>query len=259
MSDLRGPLPERHPADDDRVARRRVDQGHGDRRSRAGRAGRQGGRGAGRARALHRAGRSATATSAWASPTSTRASAAPSRGPCTPPSPGRTYPELIVRMARGEPVEPHVGEFRAGLTFTRYYWQLELDEEQQAHGPRHRRSARPAGAAVIPTAAEGNELRARVHVGGAEGAERVERLVVELRGSSACWPQPRPPRRPGQVGPSRRGAACSPAACPRMGSENSVSSWLICRGAAVGLYQMITRPCSSEWTSFSVGGAPCPT
>ena len=28
--------------------------------------------------------------------------------------PGRTYPELIVRMARGERIEPHVGEFRAG-------------------------------------------------------------------------------------------------------------------------------------------------
>jgi carbamoyl-phosphate synthase large subunit len=42
--------------------------------------------------------------------------------------PGRTYPELIVRMAGGEPVEPHVGEFRDGVTFTRYYWQLELDE-----------------------------------------------------------------------------------------------------------------------------------
>jgi carbamoyl-phosphate synthase large subunit len=41
--------------------------------------------------------------------------------------PGRTYPELIVRMARGEPVEPHVGEFNAGMTFTRYFWQLELD------------------------------------------------------------------------------------------------------------------------------------
>jgi carbamoyl-phosphate synthase large subunit len=41
--------------------------------------------------------------------------------------PGRTYPELIVRMAAGEPVQPHVGEFRAGMTFTRYYWQLELD------------------------------------------------------------------------------------------------------------------------------------
>jgi carbamoyl-phosphate synthase large subunit len=41
--------------------------------------------------------------------------------------PGRTYPELIVRMAAGERVEPHVGEYRAGVTFTRYYWQLELD------------------------------------------------------------------------------------------------------------------------------------
>jgi carbamoyl-phosphate synthase large subunit len=41
---------------------------------------------------------------------------------------GRTYPELIVRMARGESVDPHVGRFRSGVTFTRYYWQLELDE-----------------------------------------------------------------------------------------------------------------------------------
>jgi carbamoyl-phosphate synthase large subunit len=41
--------------------------------------------------------------------------------------PGRTFPELILRMAAGERVEPHVGEFRAGITFTRYYWQLELD------------------------------------------------------------------------------------------------------------------------------------
>ena len=47
---------------------------------------------------------------------------------------GRTYPELIVRMARGEPVEPHVGEFRAGMTFTRYYWQLELDAEMSPTG-----------------------------------------------------------------------------------------------------------------------------
>jgi carbamoyl-phosphate synthase large subunit len=43
--------------------------------------------------------------------------------------PGRTYPELIVRIACGEEIEPHIGEFRAGITFTRYYWQLELDEE----------------------------------------------------------------------------------------------------------------------------------
>ena len=48
--------------------------------------------------------------------------------------PGRTYPELIVRMARGERIEPHVGEFRAGHTFTRWYWQLELDERIEPTG-----------------------------------------------------------------------------------------------------------------------------
>src|SRR2546423_1753773 len=48
--------------------------------------------------------------------------------------PGRTYPELIVRMARGEEIEPHVGEFRSGVTFTRYFWQLELDERMQPTG-----------------------------------------------------------------------------------------------------------------------------
>ncbi len=48
--------------------------------------------------------------------------------------PGRTYPELIVRMACGEEIEPHVGEFRAGVTFTRFYWQLELDEQLEPTG-----------------------------------------------------------------------------------------------------------------------------
>jgi carbamoyl-phosphate synthase large subunit len=48
--------------------------------------------------------------------------------------PGRTYPELIVRIAAGEPVAPHVGAFRAGMTFTRYYWQLELDERLSPTG-----------------------------------------------------------------------------------------------------------------------------
>jgi carbamoyl-phosphate synthase large subunit len=47
---------------------------------------------------------------------------------------GRTYPELIVKMASGEDVEPHVGEFRAGVTFTRYFWQLELDEQLRPTG-----------------------------------------------------------------------------------------------------------------------------
>jgi carbamoyl-phosphate synthase large subunit len=48
-------------------------------------------------------------------------------GPMYAALPGRTYPELIVRMAAGERIEPHVGEYNAGMTFTRYYWQLELD------------------------------------------------------------------------------------------------------------------------------------
>ncbi len=48
--------------------------------------------------------------------------------------PGRTYPELIVRMARGERVEPHVGDYRAGVSFARFYWQLELDEDLRPTG-----------------------------------------------------------------------------------------------------------------------------
>ncbi len=48
--------------------------------------------------------------------------------------PGRTYPELIVRMANGEKVSPHVGEFVAGRHFTRYDWQLELDEQMRPNG-----------------------------------------------------------------------------------------------------------------------------
>ncbi|HEX8074314.1 MAG TPA: ATP-grasp domain-containing protein [Thermoleophilaceae bacterium] len=48
--------------------------------------------------------------------------------------PGRTYPELIVRMAAGEQVEPHVGDFEAGMTFARWYWQVELDENLRPTG-----------------------------------------------------------------------------------------------------------------------------
>jgi carbamoyl-phosphate synthase large subunit len=47
---------------------------------------------------------------------------------------GRTYPELIVKMARGEVIEPHVGQFHAGITFTRYFWQLELDQMMRPTG-----------------------------------------------------------------------------------------------------------------------------
>jgi carbamoyl-phosphate synthase large subunit len=37
-------------------------------------------------------------------------------------------------MARGETVEPHVGDFTAGQTFSRYYWQLELDDQLKPTG-----------------------------------------------------------------------------------------------------------------------------
>jgi carbamoyl-phosphate synthase large subunit len=50
-------------------------------------------------------------------------------GPMYAARPGQTYPELILRMANGEAVAPHVGDFTAGRTFTRYFWQLELDEQ----------------------------------------------------------------------------------------------------------------------------------
>jgi carbamoyl-phosphate synthase large subunit len=48
--------------------------------------------------------------------------------------PGRTYPELIVRLAAGERVVPHVGEFLAGRTFTRFFWQIELGEDMEPTG-----------------------------------------------------------------------------------------------------------------------------
>jgi carbamoyl-phosphate synthase large subunit len=64
--------------------------------------------------------------------------------------PGRTYPELIVRMARGEKIAPHVGEFNHGMTFTRWYWQTELDEQMRPTGrdivPEGPRPPRPGAA-----------------------------------------------------------------------------------------------------------------
>jgi len=52
---------------------------------------------------------------------------------------GHTYPELIVRLAAGETIAPHVGSFRAGMTFTRFYSELELDEHLA-----------PTGRGIIP-------------------------------------------------------------------------------------------------------------
>jgi carbamoyl-phosphate synthase large subunit len=56
---------------------------------------------------------------------------------------GGRYPELICRMAAGERVEPHVGEFKAGRWFSRYFWQIELEGEA---APDHLPSGR-----LVPT------------------------------------------------------------------------------------------------------------
>jgi carbamoyl-phosphate synthase large subunit len=44
---------------------------------------------------------------------------------------GSRYPELILRLAAGERVEPHVGRFRAGVVMTRYFDALTLEEPPQ--------------------------------------------------------------------------------------------------------------------------------
>jgi carbamoyl-phosphate synthase large subunit len=62
-------------------------------------------------------------------------------GPAYAAHPGRSYPELIVRLAAEESVEPHVGEYAAPVTFSRYYWQLELDAAMRPTGRELPRSA----------------------------------------------------------------------------------------------------------------------
>ena len=52
--------------------------------------------------------------------------------------PGRTYPELIVRMAAGESVQPHVGEFRGRKHLHPLLLAARARRRDAAHGPRHR-------------------------------------------------------------------------------------------------------------------------
>ena len=100
--------------------------------------------------------------------------------------PGRTYPELIVAMARGERVDPHVGEFRSGVTFTRYFWQLELNSQLEPTG---RDIVSPPGPPPPRTAVGDNPLgeRARLsddvtlRVVGPEDAEELHALIEANR------------------------------------------------------------------------------
>jgi carbamoyl-phosphate synthase large subunit len=52
---------------------------------------------------------------------------------------GSRYPELVLRIASGEHIEPHVGRFTAGVTMTRYYDTVIMPEGDRAA------SAEPVG------------------------------------------------------------------------------------------------------------------
>ena len=90
-------------------------------------------------------------------------------------------------MAAGEQVAPHVGEFRAGMTFTRYYWQLELDEQLRPTGreivpggpPRRAEPRAPrAGAEVAPCARIGRLESDRRGADSPTAARRAERAAA---------------------------------------------------------------------------------
>ena len=62
--------------------------------------------------------------------------------------PGRTYPELIARMAAGETIEPHVGDYRSGSHVHALLLAARARRGAAADGARHRRPAGTAGAEV---------------------------------------------------------------------------------------------------------------
>ena len=83
---------------------------------------------------------------------------------------GSRYPELVLRIASGEHIEPHVGRFTAGVTMTRYYDTVILPE-----GDRSAR-AEPVGGEPI--------LRPRTRTAYLPDAERAK---CGGMGASATW------------------------------------------------------------------------
>jgi carbamoyl-phosphate synthase large subunit len=59
---------------------------------------------------------------------------------------GSRYPELALRIAAGERVEPHVGAFTAGVTMTRYYDSIIIPAGEADAGPRPAVAGSPAAA-----------------------------------------------------------------------------------------------------------------
>ena len=65
--------------------------------------------------------------------------------------PGRAYPELIARMADGEAVEPHVGDFLAGAHVHALLLAAGAGRADAADRAGHRHAARSARPALTPT------------------------------------------------------------------------------------------------------------
>ncbi len=136
----RRPLPGRHPALDDRVQGRRVHQGpepgrsrpHGLRRARGRGPARQG---AGQRAVLpHRRGRHEVTD------------VNPRFGGAfpLPVAAGGRYPAMVLALARGERVEPRLGDYRAGVFMTRFFSHVALVQGEDGLEPFDGDPARPA-------------------------------------------------------------------------------------------------------------------
>ena len=155
--------------------------------------------------------------------------------------PGRTYPELIVRMARGETIEPHVGEYTAGVTFTRFYSAARAGRAIRPDRPRHRQ---PAGSAASPVAT--GRVGSALHCDQEPAYSRPGRMPAcsstsrlwqavtpepheEMTGVASSIPSPSnlarssctETSRPSRSRFSRHGNDSAPGMCPPRGSRGS--------------------------------------
>src|SRR6202043_2319998 len=134
----------------------------------------------------------------------------------------------------GESVEPHVGEFRDGITFTRYYWQLELDAQMRPTG----REIVPGG----PTAPSGcRRGRKGTKRGAAEGRDkRSLRMGCGARLSARVDPRGRSsrdrPGAPGRVARARALGARRPG-----GLRGSLRELRVADGRRPGLVPAVRR------------------
>ncbi len=112
--------------------------------------------------------------------------------------PGRSYPELIVRLAAGESVAPHVGEFRGGDDVHPLLLAARARREPRADGPRDRR---------------GRAARAALARGSCVGRRRARLESRPVGPTLAETPPPEQAEQPAPAGVEDSGAA-TPAQPP---------------------------------------------